>query len=61
MKIVNRWGGMVFESNEPSEGWNGRMENTGPMSPNGVYLYHIRFTGPRGAPHEYKGFATLIK
>jgi gliding motility-associated-like protein len=61
MKIINRWGGVVFESSDPSYGWNGREHNTGRISQNGVYVYIVRFTGPRGKTHEYKGFATLIR
>ena len=61
MKIVNRWGEVIFESVDPNEGWNGQKNNSGKMSPNGVYVYFIQFDGPRGTPHEYKGFATLIR
>ena len=61
MKIINRWGEIIFESSDPTVGWNGRKSNTGHMSQNGVYVYMIRFTGPRGTPHQYKGFATLIR
>ena len=61
IKIMNRWGGIVFESTDPSKGWNGLKDNTGRMSPNGVYLVYVQFTGPRGMPHEFKGYATLIR
>ncbi len=61
IKIMNRWGGIVFESSDPSEAWNGMEHNSGRLSQNGVYLVYVRFTGPRGMPHEYKGYATLIK
>ena len=61
MKILNRWGGIVFESSDPSYGWNGREQNAGRMSQNGIYVYIVTFTGPRGKPHEYKGYATLIR
>ncbi len=61
MTIFDRWGGVLFQSRNPEEGWNGRRKNTGKAVPNGVYLYLIRFTGPRGQPHEYQGFATLIR
>jgi gliding motility-associated-like protein len=61
MKIVNRWGEVIFESSDPNYGWNGRKNNSGRMSQNGVYMYMVQFTGPRGAPHEYRGFATLIR
>jgi gliding motility-associated-like protein len=61
LKIMNRWGGIVFESTDPSEGWNGMKNNTGRLSKNGVYLVYVKFTGPRGMPQEYKGYATLIR
>lgn len=61
MMIWNRWGELVFESQDPKEGWNGRKHNSGQMSQNGVYLCKVRFTGPRGTFHEVEGMATLIR
>ncbi len=61
IQIFNRYGGLVFQSADPSEAWNGQKNNTGRMSPNGVYLVRVQFTGPRGEAQEYKGFATLMR
>lgn len=61
MTIWNRWGELVFETTNPDEEWNGRAQNTGGMSPAGVYVYLVTFTGPRGEPFEFRGFATLVK
>jgi gliding motility-associated-like protein len=61
MTIWNRWGELVFETNNPDEAWNGRQMNTGGMSPMGVYVYLVHFTGPRGEPYEFRGYATLVK
>jgi len=61
MAIWNRWGEMVFETNNPTEGWNGRAQQTGGISPAGVYTYQVYFKGPRGEKYEYKGFATLVR
>ncbi len=61
MRIWNRWGEQVFETNDPNEGWNGKRQNEGGMSSDGVYLYLVKFRGPRGNALEYKGFVTLIK
>jgi len=61
MTIWNRWGELVFETSDPNEEWNGRVKNVGGVSPAGVYVVVVRFTGPRGAPYEYKGFATLVR
>lgn len=59
--IWNRWGELLFETTDPKEAWNGKKENTGKMSQNGVYVCVVTFTGPRGKKHEYKGFATLVR
>lgn len=61
MHIWTRWGELVFESQDPERGWNGRKNNTGKLEPNGVYVCLVRYTTPRGLKKEIKGFATLIK
>lgn len=61
MTIWNRWGERVFNTTDPREQWNGRADNTGGMSPAGVYVYQVNFTGPRGEPFEFKGYATLVR
>ncbi len=61
MTIWNRWGEMIFETNNPNEGWNGKKFNTGQDAPNGVYVVYVRFNGPRGEPFEIKGFATVVR
>lgn len=61
MTIWNRWGQLLFETNDSTDGWNGRMFNSGDESPNGVYVVLVTFDGPRGGKFEYKTFATLIR
>jgi len=61
MSIWDRWGGRVFKTNDPREGWNGRFENSGSNLPNGVYVYLVRYTTPRNQLIELKGFANLIR
>lgn len=61
MTIWNRWGEMIFQTDNPDEGWNGRKFNNGADSPNGVYVVLVTFRGPRGEKFEFKTFATLIR
>jgi gliding motility-associated-like protein len=61
MTIWNRWGELVFETSNPSESWSGRAQQNGGMSPAGVYVYMVSFTGPRGEKFEYRGYATLVR
>ena len=59
--IWDRWGKQVFKTNDPLEGWNGQVNNAGRNATPGNYIYTVSFTGPRGAPHQYKGNALLYR
>ena len=61
MQIFNRWGELIFQTNDPNEGWNGRKNNSGLLLPKDVYVVRVSYTGPRGEKVELKGFATLIQ
>lgn len=61
MQIFNRWGEQVFATTDPYLGWNGKKNNTGKLSPSGVYVYQASFFNPRGQLIELKGYATLLK
>jgi len=61
MKIWNRWGEIVFESNSQYEGWNGRKGNTGPLLSAGVYVVLVNYESARDGQIQHKGFATLIR
>ncbi len=59
--IWNRWGELVFETNDYTEGWNGRKNNVGRDSPAGVYVYVLSYRTPRGEIVRLEGFSTLIR
>jgi gliding motility-associated-like protein len=61
MKIWSRWGELVFETDDPSVGWNGQMRNTGQDMSLGVYVCKVRYIDPRGKVVELEEFATLIR
>ncbi|MCR9287484.1 PKD domain-containing protein [Saprospiraceae bacterium] len=61
MQIWDRWGALVFESDNPDIGWNGQINNTGRKAQTGVYTVLVSFIGPRGEPFKYSGFATLFR
>ena len=60
-KVWNRYGELLFETNDPFESWNGRKNNTGDLSTQGVYVVVVTYTGPRGDKYKLRGYATLIK
>lgn len=62
IRIYNRWGQLVFESNNPNAGWDGLFE--GKEQPIGTYVYYIEYTGVEGRTSEKrieKGALTLIR
>lgn len=46
LRIVNRWGEVVFETQDPTKGWDGNID--GKPAPTDVYYYHITMTPPIG-------------
>ena len=61
LNIWNRWGELIFETTDPFVFWNGEKKNKGePVQP-GVYIYTVKFLGPRGEVNEQKGHVTLIR
>jgi gliding motility-associated-like protein len=61
LRIFNRWGEQIFESFEPSVGWNGKSRNTGKDLPPGVYIYRISVEDEHNRPQDFKGIVSLIR
>lgn len=61
LHIFSRWGDLVYESADFSEGWNGRFKNIGQQMPDGVYFYQATLDDAAGNPVPYQGTVTLIR
>ncbi len=57
--ILNRWGQIIFESNNPKRGWDGKMN--GKEAPIGVYAYRLTAVDETGQKYEKTGTLTLVK
>lgn len=57
--IYNRWGELLFSTNNPEEGWDGRFK--GDFVPVGVYIYYVRFNTSEGKKFEKRSTVTVIK
>jgi gliding motility-associated-like protein len=57
--VYNRWGGRVFETQNPLEGWNGKIN--GGLAEKGTYVWYCRYT-LEGLPQKVeKGIVELIR
>jgi gliding motility-associated-like protein len=59
--IYSRWGDVVFQTEDPSEGWNGLKFNSGSMLPEGVYTFTIFMRDLNNRVAEKKGYITLMR
>ncbi len=61
MQIWNRWGEKIFETTDPSQGWDGKKQGSDNIAPPGVYVYSVDYAPPRGAAINERGHVTLIR
>ncbi len=62
LKVFNRWGHDVFETNDPETGWNGSSDGSNYFVPSGVYAYLISYSGVCSQDViEKTGFVTVIR
>lgn len=59
MYIFNRWGDIIFESNDIKQGWDGT--HLGAMSPDGTYIWKIEYTEISGEEGKKVGHVNLLK
>ena len=60
LQIFNRWGEMIFESNNPNHKWDGKLKNDNP-APMGNYIWKAEFADIQGFQHSIKGQIMLIR
>lgn len=59
VQIYNRWGELVYESNDASLGWNGK--NRQGRSPQGTYRYKLSYETPDGDINSQVGTFVLLR
>lgn len=57
--IFNRWGNKIFETSDPSQGWDGRYKGT--LVHPGVYYYSIEATGSDGVKYNKGGDINILR
>jgi len=63
LQVFNRWGEIVFETNNPGEGWDGT--RLGNPAPRGTYIYKLEFEVPEYITNSIespmRGFVMLLR
>lgn len=62
LQIYNRWGEMVFQSQDPNTGWDGTNQ-AGKVSQDGIYMWKLRYTScePKNPEHLITGHISLLR
>lgn len=60
LKIFNRWGQIIFETNDKTKGWDGKLKGT--VLSTGTFVYILKYTESNtGLSQTLKGTVTLIR
>jgi gliding motility-associated-like protein len=59
--IFDRWGNMIFKSNDMNVGWDGTVNNSSIISQEDVYVWKIQLKDTFGKLHDCHGIVTLVK
>lgn len=60
-QIFDRWGELIFETEDPTQGWNGAVNNGTDIVQTGVYVYKVKIKDTNSKYHNYIGNVNLIK
>ncbi|MES2398178.1 MAG: PKD domain-containing protein, partial [Bacteroidota bacterium] len=61
MMIFDRWGNLIFFSDDINKPWDGKANNGTELAQMDVYVYSIRLLDIRLKKHKYRGNVTLVK
>jgi len=61
LSIWNRYGELIFETEDSNAQWNGKKNNVGQDAPNGVYVVKVRYVNFNDEVFEVQGFVTVIR
>lgn len=61
MQIYNRWGNLIFRTEDINEHWKGNMMGSNEIAQDDVYVYIITIKDMVGERHQYIGHVTIVK
>jgi gliding motility-associated-like protein len=61
LRVYDRWGALIFESNDKNEGWDGRANGGREIAQEDVYVYKVFIKDFQGRQYKYNGHVSLLK
>lgn len=61
MHIYDRWGNMIFQTNDLLNGWDGRANGGSEIAQQDVYVYQIKLRDFERTEHTFTGHVNLVK
>lgn len=61
IEVYNRWGEVIFTSNDPNEPWIGNVKGGDHYAQDGQYVYRVILNDLLGLPHEFEGHVILLR
>ncbi len=58
-RIFNRWGQLIFETHNISDGWDGKVKGTNATDE--IYFYYIQIEDFYGEQHNFKGHVNILR
>ena len=59
--VYNRWGEVIFETEDPDAVWQGEVKGGDHFAPDGLYLYQVYLEDQLRIPFEYSGQIQLFR
>ncbi len=61
MSIYDRWGNLIFFSNDINKAWDGKANHGNEIAVGDVYIYSFKITDFKSGRHNFKGIVTLVR
>ncbi len=61
MWIFDRWGEMIYYSDDITKGWDGKVQAKSGVEKQDVYIWKVKLKDVLGKKHEYVGHVTLLR
>ena len=60
LRVFDRWGVQLFESDDYNKAWNGKKDSTGKLVSEGVYVWEVELSRNEFKTQKYQGHVTVL-